>query len=465
MDSIQFTQLFSAILDPDSIISDPNLKLAYETDWRNRYHGIALGVLLPNSVEQICQIVTICQKRKIAIIPQGGNTSLCGASVPATQSHQLQVIINLRNLNKILAFDPISQNLTVEAGCTLKQVADFAKEHNLYFPLSIGAEGTCQIGGNIATNAGGIHVVKYGMMRNLVLGLEAVLANGQVIDQTNVLIKNNTYLDLKQLFIGSEGTLGIVTKINLRLYPQPTNFCTVLLGVTNLTQGLNLFNSLKSQFNLAAFEVINKATQDIYNQGFPEDILSISNQWVILFELETLVDFNLNYLTDLLLIHEIDLEQVIIASSLAEREHLWSFRGHIPLAEKKSGPMIKHDIALPLCKIETFLKQNQKNLLAKYPDINIIVFGHLGDGNLHYNIQVAKAIQTETEQHEAVINAIVYEDVYVNGGTFSAEHGVGQLKKTYYAKYTDPISYNIAKAIKHLFDPENLFNPGKIFNS
>lgn len=448
----------TAIVGQDYIIVDPKQQQAYLSDWRGRYKGIALAIVKPQTTKQIVELIQLCQKNKISIIPQGGNTSLSGGATPLNELGRCQIIINLSLINKVLAVDTENNSITVEAGCTLAQVIAIADANDRYFPLSIASSGTCQIGGNVATNAGGIHVIKYGMMRDMLLGLEVVLANGQVLSQVKVLRKNNSYLDLKQLFIGSEGTLGIITQVVLKLYPKPTGYITGLIGVKSIAQAIKLLNQLSLHFSICAFEIIDKVMQEIYNSKFSDNKLPLSDSWIILFELET---HNLDYAMEILAKCEIDLGQLIISDSLTSRNNLWQIRESLPVAEKMHGVAVKHDISLPISKIEQFIQLNRENIQKAYPDAQIIVFGHLGDGNLHYNIQLAT--QLKTIQEENNINQMVYTDVLSLGGSISAEHGIGQLKVSWYKQSVDSVSYNLARQIKQLLDPNNLFNPNKVF--
>ncbi|MBP9742689.1 MAG: FAD-binding oxidoreductase [Burkholderiales bacterium] len=452
----------SQILSIDGIISDPLKKKPFETEWRSRYSNSALAVVFPNSIEQIQQLIYFCQSNQIGIVPQGGNTSTSVGAIPLNLS-QLQIIINLSRLNRIIEINKANHSIIVEAGCTLHQVQTAAMNTNLYFPLSIGSEGSCQIGGNIATNAGGIHVIKYGMMRNLTLGLEAILPNGKIVNQLCQLRKNNINFDLKQLFIGSEGTLGIITKACLKLFPPIIEYFTGLVGISDINQAINLLNELSKHYSVCAFEIINRTTQQIYNTHFSRDSFPICNNWLILFELEINSNFNINTFNSLMQELNLDLELIIVANTEKERQALWHKRENIPLAEKMAGVAIKHDISLPINNIEQFITVNKKKLITKYPNAQIIIFGHLGDGNLHYNIQLGGSAYTDNLQIENEINTLVYEDVYRYSGSFSAEHGIGSLKKSWMIKYYDPGSYQLAKQVKDLLDPNNILNPGKIF--
>ena len=454
----EFINEITNIVGADAILLDD--KKSFETDWRNRYYNTSLAVVFPKTPEQISKIIKSSSRYNIGIVPQGGNTSLCGASVPNDTSAP-QIILNLRRLDKIINIDINNQSITVEAGCTLHQVIEYAKNHDLYFPLSIASSGSCQIGGNIATNAGGIHVVKYGMMSDLVLGLEVCMPDGSIINQLHALRKNNTYFDLKQLFIGSEGTLGIITKATLKLYQQPESYFTAMCGVEDLGLACRLLNLLNKYYNLCAFEIINPLTQQIHNKHFAP--IGISAPWVILFEIETNSEFNLEELINKLNDLAINLDKVILASNENERQSLWHIRESIPLAEKMEGFAVKHDISLPISNIEEFIKTNKDNILNQFPDAQIIIFGHLGDGNLHYNIQFKDIDYNQLQKIEHKINQIVYTDVYEYNGSFSAEHGVGVLKKQWLSKYYDPNSYKLALSIKKLLDPNNILNPGKVF--
>jgi FAD/FMN-containing dehydrogenase len=453
------------IVGNDHVISNEEAKLSYEIDWRGNFSGRSLIVVKPQTTHQIQQIIKVCQELSIAIIPQGGNTSLCGGGVPVNDYDKPQIILNLSLLNKILEVDTANNSITMEAGCTLANVITAADQQERYFPLSIASENNCQIGGNIATNAGGIHVIKYGMMRDLVLGLEAILPNGEIVNQLTTLRKNNTNFDLKQLFIGSEGTLGIITKAILKLYPKPEKYITGLIGIADIEQAVAILSQLQSKFSVCAFEIIHSSAQNIYNTYFPDSQFPISAKWLILFEFETASteaeEFELETLFNIFSRLNINLNEAIIADTSNKRDNLWHIRENIPLAEKMHGYAVKHDISLPISQLESFIQSNSANILKYHPHAQIIMFGHLGDGNLHYNVQLDNQLNTKT--NEAKINEIVYNDVIKHGGSISAEHGIGQLKLELYRMTSDPQSYLLAKQIKQLIDPNNILNPGKIF--
>ncbi len=449
---------FIAIVGQNNIITDPAKQLAYLSDWRGRYVGQSMAVVKPQTTSQVAKVVCLCQANNIGITPQGGNTSLSGAATPGNCPNTNQIVLNLSLMNKIISINKEGNSITVEAGCTLAQVIDSADANGRYFPLSIAAKDSCQIGGNIATNAGGIHVIKYGMMRDTVLGLEAVLPNGEIFNGLNNLRKNNSYINLGQLFIGSEGTLGIITQAILKLYPKPPGYITGLIGVKTISQAIEILNKISERFSVCAFEIIGKTMREIYNTHFAADKFPLNDDWLILFELEVGdEDRALDVISKLF--NDVP---VVICESMTARQKLWHIRESLPLAEKMHGIAIKHDISLPISQIEHFIKLNEKNIKNRYLDAQIIIFGHLGDGNLHYNVQLTT--DRQTMQQELQINKIVYTDVLNLGGSISAEHGIGQLKTSWYKQAIDPVSYNLAKQIKELLDPKNIFNPGKIFS-
>ena len=462
MNKIDILSKLHQILNNKNIITNETHQKPYNTDWRGRYSSHALAVAFPETNQQISEIIKLCQTEQIALIPQGGNTSTCGASVPHKDVKAPQIIINLRHLREEITLDKDNMSMTVSAGYTLSEVQQLATKHGLYFPLSIASEGSAQIGGLCATNAGGIHVIKYGCMRNLIMGIEAITPDGAIISQLNTLRKNNTNFDLKQLFIGSEGTLGIITKVVLKLFPKPYEYTTFLCGVNNIQQAITLLRTLQNKLDICAYEIINTNTQQIHNTYFSP--IPIVNNWLILCEIESQTELDLEILYTILENHNIDLQQTIIATNSANKNKLWQYREQIPLAEKMAGTAIKHDIALPISQIPIFLNECKSELIAHYPQCNIIIFGHLGDGNLHYNVQFIEQNNQYTPEVEHKINQIVYNNVYKYSGTFSAEHGIGQLKCAWYALYNDKYSYNLAKQIKQLIDPQNIFNPGKIWS-
>lgn len=454
----EFIKELTTILDSSQIVTDVSFKSTYETDWRKIYTGIAIAVLLPKNTAEIISIINLCNKFNIKITPQGGNTSTCGGAIPS--NNNTNVIINLKKMNQIISINLDNNSVVVEAGCTLHELNSYLDDFDLFFPIKIASEQNCQIGGNVATNAGGIHVIKYGMMRNLILGLEVITADAKVNNQLKSLYKDNTNFDIKQLFIGSEGTLGIVTKVSLRVYPKPTNLITIYLTVKSIKDALNLKKQLlQLGIPLSAFEIINRYTLEIYNHAFNDLKLPIKNNWSLLIEIEDycFVDI-ISSFYEILVKYDDD---CIIATNKKECDLLWQIRERIPLAEKLSKPSIKFDISLPINNIEKFIEQIENSLCQFNQSINFIIFGHLGDGNLHFNLQFDNIKIIEELRYK--VSDLVYNTLTNLGGSISAEHGIGLAKKFWYHKYEDPIILEKKKLIKQIFDPNNLFNPNIIY--
>ncbi|MEN9945933.1 MAG: hypothetical protein RLZZ293_319 [Pseudomonadota bacterium] len=457
-------QSLGDICGSSSIIYKPELLISYTQDWRKRYHGTAIAVVFPYTVEQIQQLVKFCGEHQIALIPQGGNTSTCGAATPLANYTQPQLIINLQKLNKIIEIDQQNYSITVEAGCTLQQIHNSLSAYGLHFPLTLASQDSCQIGGNLATNAGGTQVIKYGMIRDLTLGLQAVMPDGSLINQLYKLRKNNTYFDLKQLLIGSEGTLGIITHACLKIYPQPPQLLTFLCACDTISQALELLAKLKYYYtnNVSSFEIIKFETWQIYQHYFPLDPEIAKMPWSIIAEIEINNDFIIDNLIDIFGQCKIDLTSTIIAINELERKKLWQLREQIPLAEKQYGYAAKHDIALPLSNLEDFLAENMPKLIHLIPNGYFSIFGHLGDGNLHYNFGLANSSLVDLAELEHTISPIVYTDVIKYSGTISAEHGIGQSKIFWLKNFYTSAEYQLLSQIKSLIDPQNLFNPSKV---
>ena len=443
----------------------------FHTDERNRYHRAPLAVVLPENVEQISQIVRLCATHtpKVALIAQGGNTGLVGGC--AVLEHTPSLILNLTRLNRIIALDTQNQTMTVQAGVTLAQVQQHAAAHDLLFPLSLASEDSATIGGNLATNAGGTQVLRYGTMRELCLGLEVVLADGQVLSELNTLRKNNTGYDLKQLFIGAEGTLGIITAAVLKLYPQPVRRQVALIGATDLPRLMQAFDRLRQRFdaNLTAFELISPYAMQLVcgHLRCAHPWAHTPNVYSALIELsQTHSDDDaqscLMPLNELLEQHLI--EQAIVADSLAQTEHLWRLREQISAAQKAVGKNVKHDVSVPISAIATFIDTTEAALEAAYPGIQTVVFGHMGDGNVHFNVSAGAAFANADElmAHEEAINTIVYQQVEHHHGSISAEHGIGLLKKARMFDIKSPVQLHLMRAIKSTLDPHKLMNPHKV---
>ena len=468
---------FSALLTQlRSLIGENHVRTGeaakpFHTDERNRYHRAPLAVALPENVEQISQIVRLCAAHtpKVALIAQGGNTGLVGGC--AVLEHTPSLILNLTRLNRIIALDTQNQTMTVQAGVTLAQVQQHAAAHDLLFPLSLASEDSATIGGNLATNAGGTQVLRYGTMRELCLGLEVVLADGQVLSELNTLRKNNTGYDLKQLFIGAEGTLGIITAAVLKLYPQPVRRQVALIGATDLPRLMQAFDRLRQRFdaNLTAFELISP-----YAMQLVCDHLRCAHPWAHTPNLySALIELSQTHNDDdaqscLMPLNELLeqnlIEQAIVADSLTQAEHLWRLREQISAAQKAVGKNVKHDVSVPISAIATFIAATEAALEAAYPGIQTVVFGHMGDGNVHFNVSAGAAFANADElmAHEEAINTIVYQQVEHHHGSISAEHGIGLLKKARMFDIKSPVQLHLMRAIKSTLDPHKLMNPHKV---
>ncbi len=443
---------------------------SYLTDWRGRFHGDALAVVRPGSTAEVAAVVRWAHERHLAILPQGGNTSLCGGATPSVQP---VIILSLLRLNQIRSIDTANDTIVVEAGCVLQQVQEYAAEHQRLFPLSLAAEGSCTIGGNLATNAGGTQVLRYGNARDLALGLEVVTADGQIWHGLRGLRKDNTGYDLCSLFIGSEGTLGIITAATLKLYPQPIAQQTALVAVESLEAATALLALARQGFDagLTAFEVMASNCLNAVVQCFPEQRLAFTGEaaqapWFVLIELsdnesEFHAQQRLEYVLGQALEQSLALD-VIIATSRSQSRELWHLRESIPLAEKVLGKSVKHDIGVPVSQVAAFVRETNALIQQAFPGVEHVVFGHLGDGNLHYNVAKGRYTEAEVLGFETELYTIVFDQLKKRQGTLSAEHGIGQLKKEWLALYQDPIELALMRQIKQALDPLNLMNPGKL---
>lgn len=607
---LDIIQNILSIVSRDQILLDCNQKKSYETDWRKQLIGSSIAVVFPTSVNQIQQIVILCNQQNVKIIPQGGNTSLCGASIPRVDSFNQEqfIIINLSKLNKIIALDQTNKSIICEAGVTLIAIQQHAEQHNLYFPLDITPRNVCQIGGLVATNAGGMHVIKYGNMRDLVLGIEAILPNGEIVNQCHSLYKNNCGLDLKQLFIATEGIFGIITKVSLKLFILPKRRIPLIFGVQDkidniidnniadqsilkqdhsislaiqsnnaISQAISFVDKIKRYgYQVSMFELISNDSMQLfniaknnYNANFSHEVHELANQyiqypWVIIVEIEfnnlpidnknkdnpyngynnqDIYAANHNYhnnisscinsidhLQDIMIdqfqntinsndsdgesnissndsdsssgndinnnskcYNLIDFNSVFIGISTKEASMVYSIRELIPQLEKIVHKLVaKHDISIPISKIATFLTYNRCKIKQEFANCDFSIFGHLGDGNLHYNVvherhnhlnlssinnnsnnpELTNLLynshnnQLDKEAKTRLIdktNQIVYLDVLALGGSISAEHGIGAIKKRWLSYSIDQATYDTAYKIKQILDPNNIMNPYIIY--
>lgn len=456
-----FLNHFARMLGKKNVLKgDDNFAAsAFLTDQRGRYFGKAAAVLSPDSAEKVAQIVRFCGEKKIPIVPQGGNTSLCGAATPDSSGEA--VVILLKNLNKIRKINALNFSMEIEAGVTLLDAQKAAQKHNRLFPLSLASEGSCQVGGNLSTNAGGVQVLNYGTMRDLTLGLEIVLPSGKILDLKKNLRKNNVGYDLKSLFLGAEGTLGIITSAIVRLFPRPQSTQTLWIALPTFDCVLPIFSSARENFGerLSAFEVMNLSALKKVATQIPKAHLPFESPWQIILNIDSFEKFSAFTVENVeKWALSLNLMDVIVAQNQKEAQNLWRLRENISEAQRKIGFSVKHDIALPIDKIPQFLTACESKLRQTFPEVDLVIFGHIGDGNLHYNLFLP-----DIEKEEKTANTIVYNEVLKMNGSISAEHGIGVLKKNLLKSTQSPMERHLMLQIKKLFDPQNLMNPGKIF--
>ena len=435
----------------------------YLTDWRGRYKGAARCVVRPGSTVEVAAVVRACAAAGAPIVPQGGNTSLCGAATPDGEGRA--VVVSLGRLNRIVAVDPKNNTISVEAGCPLAAVQEAARAVDRLFPLALASEGTCQIGGNLSTNAGGVQVLRYGNTRDLTLGLEVVLPNGEIWNGLRGLRKDNTGYDLKQLFIGAEGTLGIITGAVLKLFPLPRTQTTCWLNVASPSVAVDLLNRAKTEFDaqLPAFELVSETALGLVLKNIPATTRpTASSPWYILAEFSDAAP----EAVERWLAAQLESSQVVdgaLATSQAQAAKLWALRENISEAQKIEGISIKHDISVPVSAIPDFLETADAALAQAFPGIRIVAFGHVGDGNLHYNLSKPDAQNNPTFiSAQPEVNRIVHDTVHALNGSISAEHGIGQLKREEILRYKSPVEMALMRSVKQAIDPLGLMNPGKV---
>ena len=451
------------------LLTEPPDMAAYLTDWRGLWTGRACAVAQPDSTAGVAEVVRWCAEHRIAVTPQGGNTGLSGGATPDAGGGAL--VLSLARMTRIRALDPVADTVTLDAGCVLAAVQAAAEAADRLFPLSLGAEGSCTIGGNLATNAGGTAVLRYGSARDLCLGLEVVTATGEIWDGLRALRKDNSGYDLRDLFIGSEGTLGVITGAVLKLFPQPAGRLTAFLALPGVGEALELFHRCRARFDsqLTGFELMSQTCLRLVEAHVPGARSPFSEQapWYGLVELS--VPAGAPEPRDALEATLADgLERGLaldatLAGSLTQGRALWRLRESIAEAQGSAGKTLKHDIALPLSRLSSFLAEADAAVAARWPDMIFITFGHLGDGNLHYNFSPALGADPEhfLSRQEAV-NRVVHDIVARHGGTFSAEHGLGQLRRDEAARLKSPVELTLMRAIKRALDPDSLLNPGKV---
>jgi FAD/FMN-containing dehydrogenase len=441
------------IVGAANVLTAPQDTKPYFTDWRRQYSAAAECVVRPASTQEVSQVLAVCAQEDVAIVPQGGNTGLVGGSVPTGARREL--VLALGRMNRIRTLDVLNDTVTVEAGCVLSAVQRAADEAGRLFPLSLAAEGSCQIGGNLSTNAGGVNVLRYGNARELVLGLEVVLPDGRVWDGLRGLRKDNTGYDLKQIFLGAEGTLGIITAAVLRLYPRPSAAATAWIALQTPRQAVELLAELRERLGerISAFELVSRACLEavLAHVAALRDPLPAPYPWYVLAQF---ADSGSAAELHERVAQALAEYQAVLAQSGEQARSLWRIRETIPEAQFTN---VKHDISLPISHIPDFIALAEDELKTSFVQTEIYCFGHVGDGNLHYNVGPERLLASRD-----AINRIVYDAVQRLGGSISAEHGLGQLKREAIRAHKSPIELELMRRLKAALDPHGLMNPGKV---
>jgi FAD/FMN-containing dehydrogenase len=461
------------LLGADAFLTDPKDCAPFLTDHRALYHGRALAVALPRDTAQVSRLLALCNSLRIGVVPHGGNTSYCGGATPDESGQQL--VLSLKRMNRIRALDAANYSLIAEAGCVLDDLREAAVAAERFLPLQLGSGGSCQIGGNLSTNAGGTNVVRYGMARDLVLGLEVVLADGQVLDTLSTLRKDNTGYDIRSLFLGAEGTLGIITAAALRLFPRIRSSATALAAVPDVDAAVALLSQLRESSGdcVSSFELLPRIAVELsvrHVEGVRDPLPDGFYPWYVLCELtSSRADLPLTgWLTDALegALHSGTVLNAVVAASEREREALWTLRENIPAAQRRAGAGLKHDIALPVAALPEFVRRASTWLAAEVPEGYLVAYGHVGDGNLHFNLTQAPGVDAAAFLARGdAVRRKVHDLVREFGGSFSAEHGIGRLKVADLERYASAVELELMHRVKRAFDPHGIMNPGKVLRT
>ncbi len=458
------------LLGSRGFTSDAELMQPWLTDWRGRYSGAALGLASPANTEAVSAFVKLCNRHAVPIVPQGGNSGMSGGATPDSSGDS--VVLSLRRMNAVRDFDVVAKQITCDAGMILQTLHELVGEHALRFPLTLGGKGSATIGGLVSTNAGGTQVLRHGTMRAQVLGLEAVMSDGSIFDSLTPLKKDNRGFDLKQLLIGSEGTLGIVTGATLRLVPQIGDRIVVWAGLSSISAARELLLHCQATASdaLEGFEVLPRHCLASVLKHLPDARSPLRNEheWHALIELVTEPDDDgLRALAETVFadaLHQELLDDAVVASNEAQADEFWLLRDSIAPAERALGPAVQHDISVPVAKMPDFIAQTSPQIEERFPGTRAIAFGHLGDGNIHYHVLAPKGVvRTEWENSDGkTISAFVHDRVSEWGGSISAEHGIGQVKRDELGRLGDPVSLALMRRIKVALDPDDQLNPGKL---
>jgi FAD/FMN-containing dehydrogenase len=464
---VDFLGTLRGILGAGDLLTSADCE-PYLTDHRRLYRGRALAVAQPRSVEQVAQLLAACNAARVGVVPHGGNTSYCGGATPDETGRQL--VLSLARLNRVRSVDPGNYSLVAEAGCILARVQEAAEQAGRHFPLSLGSEGSCQIGGNLSTNAGGVHVLRYGMMRDLVLGLEVVLADGRVLPGLTALRKDNTGYDIRGLFLGAEGTLGVITAASLKLFPQLKSTATALAAVADVRAAVELLAYLRETSGdcISSFELMPRIGIELTTAHIPgvSDPLGAPHAWYALCELgsaraaeplEALLAEALAAALEAGLVKD-----AVVARSERERAALWKIRETIPEAQRHEGPGLKHDISVPVSALPLFVERGAAWVADHVRGARLVAYGHVGDGNLHFNLQGRGADGAALLERADEVRRALHDLAAELGGSFSAEHGIGRLKVAELERYAAPTELALMHAVKRALDPHGIMNPGKV---
>ena len=458
-----------AAVGSGSWLESPEAVEPFLTDFRGLYHGAAPLVLLPRSVDEVARILEICNREEVGVVPHGGNTSYCGGATPDESGSQ--IVLSLRKLNRVRQIDAANYSMIIEAGCTLAEAQNAARDAQRLFPLSLGSEGTAQIGGNLSTNAGGTAVLRYGMMRDLVLGLEVVLADGRVLHGLKSLRKDNTGYDVKSIFVGAEGTLGVITAASLKLFPAPADTATALVGIDSPRHALDLLALLRTAAGdqVTSFELMPRLAVELTVKHIAgvADPLDQGTPWYLLIELSSP-----NSRQDLLSVLTATLENAaalgivadaMLASSIAQSQAMWKLRESVPEAQRRHGASLKHDVSVAVSAIPRLIEEGAALAHRLAPEGDVVSYGHAGDGNLHFNVSQKPGTDIKSFMARGpVLELAMFDLVESLGGSISAEHGIGRLKAAEFARRADPVEFAVMQDFKRALDPKGILNPGKV---
>lgn len=468
-DSSAFLQSLGSIVGPAHVLHDGDLS-AWERDWRKRERGRALAVVQPASSTEVAAVVRACAAARVSLVPQGGNTSMVVGATPDASG--TQILLSLTRMNAIRSLDAANLTVTAEAGCILQNLQQACAAAGFLFPLSLASEGSCTIGGNLGSNAGGTQVVRYGNTRELCLGLEVVTAQGEIWNGLSGLRKDNTGYDLRHLFIGSEGTLGVITAATMKMVPMPAAILTAFAILPSLEAAVQLLGLAQKTLTagLTGFELMSRYALALVGKHFPQQAIPFADQAAYSVVLEVSDHESQAHARQLLehlladALQQGSVLDAVVAQSLAQARALWHIRESIPLAQAQEGLNIKHDISIAVSRIPDFVRTTDAAIAAAFPGARMVTYGHLGDGNLHYNLQAPEGSDAEAflQEQEQPMNQLVYAQVERYQGSISAEHGIGSLKRDKLTQYKSPVALGLMRAIKQALDPHNLMNPGRM---